>query len=84
MNLERSIPAFAILCLLTFMVAKPINAQMEKRKNALYQQKAFVESCPTIGQHVPELQLRTIEGDSVDLAETYKGKNIVLIKAGYT
>ncbi len=62
--------------------ASPIQ-QMEIRKSEEYDAEQFAKSKPAVGEKAPELELQTLDGKSVKLSD-YQGKNIVVIKAGYT
>ena len=57
--------------------------QMEVRQSELYDKEKFEKSKPAIGTPVPAIKLKTLEGQDVSLS-SYRGKNIVVIKAGYT
>ena len=57
--------------------------QMELRENEKYDVAAFEKSKPAVGELAPNMELKTLAGQSVSL-NSYRGKNIVVIKAGYT
>ena len=57
--------------------------QMEKRHTQLYRQQEFERSFPAVGQQAPDIELKTIDGQSVSLS-AYLGKPLVLIKGSYT
>jgi len=57
--------------------------QMEKRHTQLYRQRAFESSFPKVGQVAPDIHLKTIHGQPVQLS-AYLGKPLVLIKGSYT
>jgi len=57
--------------------------QMELRENEKYDAKAFAQAKPAVGEMAPNMKLKTFEGKEVAL-DSYRGKNIVVIKAGYT
>lgn len=57
--------------------------QMELRKFEQYAQQAFEKSKPAIGETAPEIELKTLDGKPVKLS-SYRGKHIVVVKAGYT
>ena len=57
--------------------------QMEIRKSEQYNKEEFEKSKPAIGEQAPEIELKTLDGKPVKLS-SYRGKNIVVIKAGYT
>jgi len=56
---------------------------MELRENEKYDVEAFEKSKPAVGELAPNMELKTLAGKSVSL-DSYRGKNIVVIKAGYT
>ncbi|MFK7770251.1 MAG: hypothetical protein AB8B55_23780 [Mariniblastus sp.] len=58
-------------------------AQMKVRKSGEFDAKKFAQSKPAIGDVAPDLVLQTLSGETVSLS-SYRGKNIVVIKAGYT
>ena len=73
-----------LLCFIAIpMLAKGTFAQMEKRENALYRQWRFEKSFPKVGQTAPQMEVRDLHGKTIHLSN-YRGKTIVLIKAGYT
>jgi len=57
--------------------------QMEIRRSEQYDQDQFEKSKPAIGTLAPDIKLKTLDGKAVSLS-SYRGKNIVVIKAGYT
>ncbi|MEL7498634.1 MAG: hypothetical protein AAFN77_13590 [Planctomycetota bacterium] len=65
------------------LVVSSTDAQMEKRIDALFRQKAFVATTPKIGELSPELNLKTLDGDDAVLS-SYLGKPLVIIKGSYT
>ena len=65
-------------------VANPLAPQqMELREKESYDEKLFAASKPAVGSSAPDMTLKTLDGKSVKLS-SFKGKNIVVIKAGYT
>jgi hypothetical protein len=58
-------------------------AQMEKRIDSLYEAAVFERAYPAVGYRAPSLQLTDLEGRSVSLLD-FRGKHVVLVKAGYT
>ncbi len=58
-------------------------AQMEKRDTEQYVETQFASSRPAVSDPAPDMDLRTLDGKSVSLRD-YRGRNIVVIKAGYT
>ena len=56
---------------------------MEIRDSEEYAAKKFAESKPAVGTKAPDLKLKSLEGETVSLS-SYQGKNVVVIKAGYT
>ncbi len=57
--------------------------QMEMRRAGQYDQRTFEKSKPAVGELAPDIRLKTLDGQAVQLS-AYRGKNIVVIKAGYT
>ena len=57
--------------------------QMEVRQSEEYSQEQFEKSKPALGELSPDIELKTLDGEKVSLS-SYRGKNIVVIKAGYT
>lgn len=71
-----------------FISAAFVNAacapqQMELREREEYNEDNFKKSSPAVGSLAPNMKLKTIDGKTVTL-DSYRGKNIVVIKAGYT
>ena len=56
---------------------------MEIRKSEQFDAEAFANSKPAVDEVAPDLQLQTLSGKTVSLS-SYRGKNIVVVKAGYT
>ena len=65
------------------VLATDAMAQMEKRKDEHYHRELFENSFPRVGEVAPELDLVTLSGEKVRLSD-YQGKQVVLIKGGYT
>lgn len=63
--------------------ATATQAQMEIRSAEEYSAEQFAQSKPAIGDVAPDMELRTLEGQPVRLS-SFRGKNLVVIKAGYT
>ena len=57
--------------------------QMEIRQSEQYDKNQFEKSKPALGELAPDIQLKTLDGKAVQLSK-YQGKNVVVIKAGYT
>jgi len=57
--------------------------QMEIRKNEEYSAEQFANSKPAVGEAAPDMELKTLAGEAVKLS-SFRGKNVVVIKAGYT
>lgn len=72
----------ALLVGFTHISASPMQ-QMEIRKSEEYNAEQFAKSKPAVGEKAPELELQTLDGEPVKLSD-YLGKNVVVIKAGYT
>jgi len=85
MKLNKSVfscvAILVIFCAATFLIAK--QAQMEIRKSEEFDPVAFAKSKPAVGELAPDLQLQTLDGEAVSLS-SFRGKNIVVVKAGYT
>lgn len=58
-------------------------AQMEKRAAELYDAEAFAAAEPRVGAVAPDMVLRGLDGREVALSD-YRGKTVVVVKAGYT
>ena len=58
-------------------------AQMEIRKSEEYDAQVFNKSKPAVGEVAPDLLLHSLDGKEVALS-SFRGKNIVVVKAGYT
>ena len=71
------------LLIASIAYAAPAPQQMELRKSELYNEDTFKKSKPAVGSLAPNIELKTLAGKSVAL-DSYRGKNIVVIKAGYT
>ena len=83
-NLFRySIAFLAVLVALATAYAEPLPQQMELRESAEYNEETFKKSKPAVGSLAPNMELKTLDGKTVAL-DSYRGKNIVVIKAGYT
>jgi hypothetical protein len=70
----------AVSSLALTLIAAP---QMERRDAEEYLAEQFANSTPTIGELAPNLNLKTMDGQDVSLAD-YRGRNIVIVKAGFT
>ena len=66
----------------TGLILSSAEAQMEIRGFGRYN-TATLRLAPHAGEKAPELNVRTLSGESVSL-EDYLGKNVVVIKGGYT
>jgi cytochrome oxidase Cu insertion factor (SCO1/SenC/PrrC family) len=74
--------AFGGVACIAASASTPVQ-QMEIRLSEEYQKKQFAKSKPAIGDQAPELELKTLEGEPVQLS-SFRGKKIVVVKAGYT
>lgn len=74
---------FLIACALVFATCSISSGQMEKRINSLFRHKMFVASKPTLGDQAPDLKLKTLDGEEVNLS-AYLGKPLVIVKGSYT
>lgn len=79
-DIVASLLCFFILLLTSASVAQ---MQMEIRSSEQYDAAQFEKSHPAVGTAAPDIQLQTLDGESV-LLSSFRGKNVVLIKAGYT
>lgn len=70
------------LAVLTALVAA-LPAQMEKRDTDGYDEQAFVDASPRIGESAPELLLCDMEGRPRSL-HLLRGATVVLVKGSYT
>ena len=61
----------------------PMAQQMEIRQSEQYDKNQFEKSKPTVGELAPDIKRKTLDGKAVQLSK-YQGKNVVVIKAGYT
>jgi len=77
-----SMIVIAIL-LVTATSASAVAQQMELRENEQYNAEKFAKSKPAVGEHAPDLELKTLDGKTVSL-DSYRGKSLVVIKSGYT
>lgn len=73
--------AFVFVCCASTMAKQ--SPQMEIRKSEQFDAEAFANSKPAVDEVAPDLQLQTLSGKTVSLS-SYRGKNIVVVKAGYT
>jgi len=71
------------LCTNQLLFATAQHPQMELRENEEYDAAQFAASKPAVGEVAPALNLKTLDGKMVSLKD-YLGKNIVVIKSGYT
>lgn len=76
------VTAVAIL-FVSATTASAATQQMELRENEQYNAEKFAKSKPAVGENAPNLELQTLDGKTVSL-DSYRGKNIVVIKSGYT
>ncbi|MEM7457639.1 MAG: redoxin domain-containing protein [Planctomycetota bacterium] len=84
MNRRKTLAAFLLTTpLLCFSLAMAMPQQMEKRDSEEFDAEQFYTSRPTVGDAAPDMELRTLDGETVSLSD-YRGRNIVVIKAGYT
>ena len=67
----------------TMAYAAPVPQQMELRESEKYNEENFKKSKPAVGSLAPNMELKTLAGKTIAL-DSYRGKNIVVIKAGYT
>ena len=79
--LISSIATMVLVSCCTTLIAK--QAQMEIRKSEEYDAAVFNKSKPAVGEVAPDLLLHSLDGKEVALS-SFRGKNIVVVKAGYT
>ena len=82
-SIYDSLVLMLLLLALVSMSSFAFAQQMELRENEKYNAAAFEKSKPAVGESAPDMVLKTLEGKEVSL-DSYRGKNIVVIKAGYT
>ncbi len=86
-KLKSSLSAFCLGLVLMAGVVTTAQAmllqQMEVRSKELFDLEAFQKANPAVGTEAPELVLKTISGETVKLS-SYRGKNVVVVKAAYT
>ncbi len=73
----------AVLCLGVIFFSASVFGQMEKRRESLYDAAQFLVAAPAIGTIAPDVQLLDLAGNPVPLSD-FRGKTLILIKAGYT
>jgi len=71
----------SVCCCTALSSAKQV--QMEIRKSEEFDPAVFAKSKPAVGEMAPDIQLRSLDGRAVALS-SFRGKNIVVVKAGYT
>lgn len=81
--LWQTIVYFAFVLAPSIAYAAPVPQQMELRQFEEYSGENFKKSKPAVGSLAPNMELKTLDGKTVSL-DSYRGKNIVVIKAGYT
>ena len=69
--------------LLAAALGAAATAQMEKRDGELYDRQRFLAAAPAVGTAAPDLVLTDLEGKRHALSD-YRGRVVVLIKAGFT
>ena len=80
-NISRSFfMAMLVACLLS---TSGTGQQMEMRDAEEFGAAQFALSKPAVGEKAPDLELQTLDGETVKLS-AYQGKTVVVIKAGYT
>jgi hypothetical protein len=58
-------------------------AQMEKREDELYARKQFLAAEPAVDSLAPDIVLTDLDG-RLQALSSYRGRVVVLIKAGFT
>ena len=64
-------------------LAAAVPAQMEKRDTGGYDEQAFVDASPRVGESAPELLLCDMDGRPRSL-HLLRGATVVLVKGSYT
>lgn len=72
-----------IRLLAAVLTALPLAAQMELRRQGLYDDSEFAREAPALGEAAPDLRLFDLEGRPRSLA-LERGRTVVLIAASYT
>ena len=72
-----------IRLLTAVLTALPLAAQMELRRQGLYDDSEFAREAPALGEAVPDLRLFDLEGRPRSLA-LERGRTVVLIAASFT
>lgn len=65
------------------LLASPIVAQMEKRRDELYDRAQFLAAAPAVNSLAPDLVLTDLDGRLHALSQ-WRGRVVVVIKAGFT
>ncbi len=82
-SIWQAFAVFTFFLMPSLTSAAPAPQQMELRASEEYDEETFKKSKPAVGSLAPDMQLKTLDGKTVSL-DSYRGKNIVVIKAGYT
>ena len=77
--MTRTISILAVIAALAASAA----AQMEKRDSELYEQERFRAADPAVGAVAPDLVLADCDG-RLHALSSYRGRVVVVIKAGFT
>jgi len=67
----------------TSLLLATAHAQMEKRDARLYDRQQFLAADPAVGKLAPDLVLADLDG-RLQALSSYRGRIVVLIKAGFT
>ena len=79
----KNIFRLLVAVIATGLILSSAEAQMEIRGYGRYNAATFLRLAPHAGEKAPELNVRTLSGEPVSLND-YLGKNVVVIKGGYT
>ena len=82
-SFSRSVFMTAVFACLLSTSGNARCQQMEMRNAEEFGAAQFALSKPAVGEKAPALELQTLDGDTVKLS-SYRGKTVVVIKAGYT
>ena len=83
MNRKLSKSFFMAMLVACLLSASGSGQQMEMRNAEEFGAAQFALSKPAVGEKAPALELQTLDGETVKLS-AYRGKTVVVIKAGYT
>ncbi len=70
------------LVVLTLLLRAPA-AQMELRREQLYDPARFLAAAPAVGTEAPDLVLTDLDG-RLQALSSWRGRYVVLVKGGFT